>query len=97
MTDMEKLNTAKVWIEKLANGVNPLTDETVKDGDLINNVHISRCLFYVAELLGEIKLERPVRRYRKELIIFHLMMLVILQFQRQSVYQTLLSLLMEEF
>ena len=31
MIDMEKLATAKVWIEKLANGINPLNDELVKD------------------------------------------------------------------
>lgn len=55
MIDKEKLVTAKVWIEKLANGINPLNDELVKDDDVINNVHISRCLFYVAELLGEMK------------------------------------------
>lgn len=55
MIDKEKLNSAKVWIEKLANGINPLNDELVKDDDLVNNVHISRCLFYVAEVLGEIK------------------------------------------
>lgn len=66
MIDMEKLNTAKVWIEKLANGINPLNDEPVKDDDLINNVHISRCLFYVAELLGEIKIGAAGgKRYRK--------------------------------
>ena len=29
MIDMEKLATAKVWIEKLANGINPLNDEFV--------------------------------------------------------------------
>lgn len=27
MIDMEKIITAKVWIEKLANGINPLNDE----------------------------------------------------------------------
>ena len=53
MNDSKKHLTAKVWIEKLANGINPLNDELVKDDDIINNVHISRCLFYVAELLGE--------------------------------------------
>jgi hypothetical protein len=31
MIDMEKLVTAKVWIEKLANGINPLNDELVKE------------------------------------------------------------------
>ena len=55
MIDEEKIVTAKVWIEKLANGINPLNDELVKDDDLINNVHISRCLFYVAELLSDVK------------------------------------------
>lgn len=62
MIDKEKLNSAKLWIEKLANGVNPLNDELVKDDDLINNVHISRCLFYVAELLGEINAGGAVNR-----------------------------------
>ncbi|MCI6373532.1 MAG: hypothetical protein SOX22_01170 [Bacteroidaceae bacterium] len=66
MIDVEKLNSAKAWIEKLANGINPLNDELVKDDDLINNVHISRCLFYVSELLGEINIETSVeRRSRK--------------------------------
>ena len=66
MIDVEKLNSAKAWIEKLANGINPLNDELVKDDDLINNVHISRCLFYVSELLGEIKTGTYVeRRSRK--------------------------------
>lgn len=66
MIDTEKLNSAKMWIEKLANGINPLNDELVKDDDLLNNVHISRCLFYVSELLGEIKTGTSVeRRSRK--------------------------------
>ena len=66
MIDVEKLNSAKAWIEKLANGINPLNDELVKDDDLINNVHISRCLFYVSELLDEINIGTSVeRRSRK--------------------------------
>lgn len=66
MVDKEKFNSAKIWIEKLANGINPLNDELVKDDDLINNVHISRCLFYVSELLGEIKVETSVERKRRK-------------------------------
>lgn len=62
MIDEEKIVTAKVWIEKLANGINPLNDELVKDDDLINNVHISRCLFYVAELLSEVKTRTAAER-----------------------------------
>ena len=62
MIDMVKLATAKVWIEKLANGINPLNDELVKEDDIINNVNISRCLFYVTELLDEIKAATAVER-----------------------------------
>ncbi len=65
MIDYNKLISAKKWIEKLANGINPLNDEPVNDGDLINNVHISRCLFYVADLLGEIKTGKRYRRRDK--------------------------------
>lgn len=52
--NLELLKHAKNYIEKMANGINPLTGETVKDDDLINNIKISRCLFYVNGILGEV-------------------------------------------
>ena len=72
MINKEKLLIAKEWIEKLANGINPLNDELIKDDDLVNNVHISRCLFYVAELLDEIKTEPAVERRRRSRQKFYL-------------------------
>lgn len=42
MVDLSKLKTAKDWMEKLSNGINPLTSEPVKEDDIVNNVHISR-------------------------------------------------------
>ena len=52
MNDRNKSIIAKDWILKLANGINPLDGSAIPDGDIVNNVHISRCLFYVSELLG---------------------------------------------
>lgn len=52
LTDNNKLQTAKDWILKLANGINPLDDSQIKDDDIVNNVHISRCLFFAAEIIG---------------------------------------------
>ena len=52
--NLELLKHAKDYIEKMANGINPLTGESVKDDDLINNIKISRCLFYVNGVLGEV-------------------------------------------
>lgn len=53
--DISKLKTAQDWVEKLANGINPLTLEPVKEDDVVNNVHISRCLFFVSKMLGKVE------------------------------------------
>ena len=54
MEEREVLLRAKEYIEKLANGVNPLDDSKVGDDDIVNNVRISRCLFYVANVLQDV-------------------------------------------
>lgn len=45
MTEIEKISIAKAYVEKLANGINPLTGKAVPDSDTINDIKISRCLF----------------------------------------------------
>lgn len=46
-----QLSIAIEWINKLANGINPIDDSILPDSDIVNNVHISRCLFYVSRML----------------------------------------------
>ena len=53
MTELEKIEYTKAFIDKLANGVNPMTGDKVPDNELINNVRVSRCLFYVSDLLRQ--------------------------------------------
>ena len=54
MPEVEKIAYAKSYIEKLANGINPVTNQAIPDADVINNVKISRCLFYVSDLLRQV-------------------------------------------
>lgn len=54
MTELETLQRAKMYVDKLANGVDPLTDQPVSDTDCINQVRISRCLFYVSGVLRQV-------------------------------------------
>ena len=54
MTELEKIAYAKSYMEKLANGLNPLTGQAVPYADIINNVRISRCLFYVSDILRQV-------------------------------------------
>lgn len=59
MEEKDKIALAQDWVRKLANGINPLTGNAVNEDDVVNNVHISRCLFYVADLLGKYTERRP--------------------------------------
>lgn len=54
MTEIEKFQYTKDFIDMLANGVNPLDGKPVSEGDIVNNVRISRCLFYVSDILRQI-------------------------------------------
>ncbi len=54
MTDLEIMQRAKMYIDKLANGINPLDDNTISENDIVNNIRISRCLFYVSDVLRQV-------------------------------------------
>lgn len=49
MTELETLQRAQMYMEKLANGINPIDGSIVPEGDVVNNVRLSRCFFYVAD------------------------------------------------
>lgn len=72
MTELEKISYAKSFIDKLANGINPLDDTPIPDGDIVNNVRLSRCFFYVSDILrqvienGGISVQKPAKIRKKE-------------------------------
>lgn len=61
MTELEKIAYAKSFIDKLANGINPLDDTPIPADDIANNVRLSRCFFYVSGILQK-EIEREYRR-----------------------------------
>lgn len=54
MTDLEIMQRAKQYIDSLANGYDPLSGRPVKEDDVVNQVRISRCLFYVSGVLQKV-------------------------------------------
>ena len=54
MTELEKIERAKMYLDKLANGINPLDDTPVPEAELINNVRLSRCFFFTADVLRQV-------------------------------------------
>lgn len=54
MTELEKIAYAKSFIDKLANGINPIDDQPIAEYDVVNNIRLTRCFFYVSEILRQV-------------------------------------------
>ena len=65
MTELEKIAYAKSFIDKLANGINPLDDTPIPDDDIANNVRLSRCFFYVSDILRQVYENGGINRSRR--------------------------------
>lgn len=66
MTELEIMKHAKGYLDKLANGVNPLDDSILPDTDVVNQVRISRCLFYVSDILRQLIEQGGMTTAKKE-------------------------------
>lgn len=54
MTELEKIEYAKSFIDKLANGINPLDGTPIPEEDIANHIRLSRCFFYVSDILRQV-------------------------------------------
>ncbi len=45
---------AESYIRKMADGINPVTGEPAADDDMVNNIRITRCLYYVSDILKQV-------------------------------------------
>ncbi len=69
--DQNKLKVAIEWIRCLANGINPIDGSALPESDIVNNVHISRCLFFVSGVLDTSakKKSSPSKQYDLEFML----------------------------
>ena len=70
--DLELLKHAQGYIEKMAKGIHPLTGEMIPNNDIVNNIRISRCLFYVNDVLKEVIHNNGVKKSTSNKIPFDL-------------------------
>ena len=54
MTELETMQRAKMYLDHLARGIDPITGKEVGEDSVLNNVRISRCLFYVSGVLDQV-------------------------------------------
>jgi len=72
MTELEKLEYAKTFIDKLANGISPLDDTAIREDDIVNNVRLSRCFFYVSDILRQVIENGGINKKKSGFIKFDL-------------------------
>ena len=54
MTELENMQRAKMYLDKLAQGIDPVTNQEVPDDSALNNVRLARCFFFVSDVLGQV-------------------------------------------
>lgn len=54
MNDLETMRRAKVYLDKLAQGIDPITNQEVCEDSVLNNVRLARCFFYVSDIIGQV-------------------------------------------
>ena len=54
MTELETIKRAKMYIDDMANGIDPISGQPAVETDMVNNVRVSRCLFYVSDILRQV-------------------------------------------
>lgn len=53
MTELEKMRQAKSYMDKLADGIDPITGAEMPENSVLNNVRLSRCFFFVSDILRQ--------------------------------------------
>lgn len=54
MTELETMQRAKMYMDQLAQGIDPITNREIPEDSTLNNVRLARCFFYVSEVLGQV-------------------------------------------
>ena len=71
MTELEKIERAKLYMDMLANGIDPISELEAPEQDIINQVRLSRCFFFVSDVLrqvienGGLAAQKPTRKLKK--------------------------------
>ncbi len=53
--DMKKLETAIVYLQRIADGNNPINNLPADEDSVLNNPNVIRCMYFVKEVLEEVK------------------------------------------
>ena len=53
--DQKKLDIAIAYISRMADGSNPVNNRPMPEHEILNDPNVIRCMFFVKEILEEVK------------------------------------------
>lgn len=53
--DLVKLDTAILYVQRIAEGYNPVTNEEADEDTVLNHPHVIRCMYFVKNVLEEVR------------------------------------------
>ena len=54
MTELETIKRAKMYMDKLSIGINPLDDTPVPEEELLNHVRLAKCFCFISQILQKV-------------------------------------------
>ena len=66
MTELEKIQYTKSFVDQMANGVNPITGEPIPETDLLRHERISRGMQYVSNILQQTIIKTEAEQQREQ-------------------------------
>ena len=54
MTELETVQRAKMYMDKLAQGIDPISGQALPEDSALNNIRLARCFFYVSGILDQV-------------------------------------------
>lgn len=54
MTELETMERAKMYMDMLAQGIDPISGTELPEDTILNNVRLARCFFYVSGVLDKL-------------------------------------------
>lgn len=54
MTELDTMKRAKMYMDKLAQGIDPISGQEIPEDSVLNQVRLARCFFYVSGVLDQV-------------------------------------------
>lgn len=53
--DSQKLDKAIIYVDRIANGFNPVNNHSIENDSVLNNPNVIRCMYFIKDVLKEVQ------------------------------------------